>query len=541
MASSPTPAVGSSVVPTTLPSHCPAEAPQPSSGVRPARLRAQMRWLWLLLVGIQLRLRFLLLVAVFGLLMHQWPSLSRYLDLVLSHLGADDRRGAVSPDTEYFCPMDPGVLSTWPGKCSICNMALVRRKRGDAVLLPSGVVARMQFSPYRVQLAGIHTTPAVFMPLQLEHTFLGRVVATLHAPPEASPPFRGSGLPAQYGAAACDGVNVACPVWETERGWLRVGDSVQIVCDHLPGQPATEGQWTGPLAADNSLWGVYLAHPPQGLVPGMLVSVRAARAVAELPPFDNQPRPIPNLVPDEPRQLFTCAEHPHLLRAQPQLCPLDGERLHARRLRPSERVRWWCPIHRDLRATSAGQCCHHCGAPLAPRIERFVPAGCVLCVPESAVIDTGEERVVYVERHAGMFDAVVVEAGPPLGGWVPIFSGVYEGDRVATAGAFLVDAEARLNPSLAASYFGATGTRRSEEGRSTGVHTAISRAVLADLAPADAESVARQRICPVTGLSLGSMGKPLAVDVLGVRVWICCAGCAGALKKHPHEHMARLP
>ncbi len=57
--------------------------------------------------------------------------------------------------------MDPGIVSDWPGKCGICNMALVRRKRGEAVALPDGVIARMQLSPYRIQLAGIQTSPAV--------------------------------------------------------------------------------------------------------------------------------------------------------------------------------------------------------------------------------------------------------------------------------------------------------------------------------------------------------------------------------------------
>src|SRR5262249_37339940 len=67
--------------------------------------------------------------------------------------------------TEYFCPMCPGVISDWPGKCPVCNMALVRRQRGAAVALPDGVVARMQLSPDRVQLAGVHTSPVAYRPL----------------------------------------------------------------------------------------------------------------------------------------------------------------------------------------------------------------------------------------------------------------------------------------------------------------------------------------------------------------------------------------
>ena len=53
-------------------------------------------------------------------------------------LGSLDRAGGARPGHggglgryRVFCPMDPGVLSDWPGKCSICYMALVRREKGD--------------------------------------------------------------------------------------------------------------------------------------------------------------------------------------------------------------------------------------------------------------------------------------------------------------------------------------------------------------------------------------------------------------------------
>src|SRR5215470_5076641 len=112
----------------------------------------------LLLAGQMLlvRLRFLLLLAAVLFLAAYWPVLRNHWDRLT--------RSAVSPetpislDTEYWCPMCPGVLSDWPSKCPVCNMALVRRKKGEAVPLPDGVVARMQLSPYRIQLAGVRTS-----------------------------------------------------------------------------------------------------------------------------------------------------------------------------------------------------------------------------------------------------------------------------------------------------------------------------------------------------------------------------------------------
>ena len=54
-----------------------------------------------------------------------------------------------------------------------------------------------------------------------------------------------------------------------------------------------------------------------------------------------------------------------------------------------------------------------------------------------------------------MFDGVEVVLGPRCGDFYPVVRGLEVGQRVAFAGAFLLDAETRLNPSLAAGYFGA--------------------------------------------------------------------------------------
>jgi Cu(I)/Ag(I) efflux system membrane fusion protein len=81
----------------------------------------------------------------------------------------------------------------------------------------------------------------------------------------------------------------------------------------------------------------------------------------------------------------------------------------------------------------------------------------VLAVPESAVINTGTHRIVYRESEPGTFDMVEVEVAPRAGEFYPVISGLKEGDRIATAGAFLVDAENRLNPAAGVQYFGASG------------------------------------------------------------------------------------
>ncbi|MGH8165487.1 MAG: heavy metal-binding domain-containing protein, partial [Rhodanobacteraceae bacterium] len=112
------------------------------------------RRFWWGLRAVQVRLRFALVLVAAFLFVGKWDVLRNYWETLTSSMAEKPLAGAVSPDTEYFCPMCPGVIAEWPSKCSVCNMPLVRRLKGEAVQLPDGVLSRMQLSPYRVQLAG---------------------------------------------------------------------------------------------------------------------------------------------------------------------------------------------------------------------------------------------------------------------------------------------------------------------------------------------------------------------------------------------------
>ena len=70
-------------------------------------------------------------------------------------------------------------------------------------------------------------------------------------------------------------------------------------------------------------------------------------------------------------------------------------------------------------------------------------------MPESAVIDTGTRKVVYVETEPGVFEGREVVLGPRIGDRFPVLEGLAPGEKVAAAGAFLIDAESRLNPGAA--------------------------------------------------------------------------------------------
>ena len=150
------------------------------------KTRRIARWLGTLSRVLRVRLRFVAVLVVAFLIVSKWRVLRNYWDAMTRSVAASDTTAhAVSLDTEYFCPMDPGVVSDWSGKCGICNMTLVRRKRGEAVALPEGVIARMQLSPYRIQLAGIQTSPVSYQPLEYEVVTIGRVAGQSRVSVEA--------------------------------------------------------------------------------------------------------------------------------------------------------------------------------------------------------------------------------------------------------------------------------------------------------------------------------------------------------------------
>ena len=165
----------------------------------------------------------------------------------------------------------------------------------------------------------------------------------------------------------------------------------------------------------------------------------------------------------------------------------------------------------------------------------------ILFVPESSVIDRGTERLVYVESMPGMFDGTVVTVGRRFGAFYPVLSGLSAGQRVATAGAFLIDAESRLNPSLAAGYFGANSSAMTSSSATSPLAPVRKTAAAVVLSAEDQSLVAQQKICPVTGLSLNSMGGPIPVMLGDRRVFICCAGCERRLRDEPEKYLAKIP
>ena len=63
---------------------------------------------------------------------------------------------------------------------------------------------------------------------------------------------------------------------------------------------------------------------------------------------------------------------------------------------------------------------------------------------------------------------------------------------------------------------------------------------LALLSDADRKLAEEQKICPIEGEPLGSMGKPIKLTILGQPVFICCKGCTDDAEKNPAETLKKL-
>lgn len=82
-------------------------------------------------------------------------------------------------------------------------------------------------------------------------------------------------------------------------------------------------------------------------------------------------------------------------------------------------------------------------------IEAGAPSP-VVSVPNSAVVDTGDRQMVFIDKGDGRFEPKDVKLGVRGGDTTEIRQGVVAGDKVVVSANFLLDAESNLNSALSA-------------------------------------------------------------------------------------------
>ncbi|MDZ4849623.1 MAG: efflux RND transporter periplasmic adaptor subunit [Pirellulaceae bacterium] len=620
--------------------------------------KTRLSGLWFTFRMIEVRLRFVAVLVGLGLIIGYWETIQNYWDRWTRPGVAS--AGNVDKGTEFYCPMDPGVIreglepnGSIP-KCGICGMPLSLRKKGTPMQLPPGVVGRVSLSPNRVRMAGIRTSEIGLRPMMQTIRTVGNVMhdesrqsqivsringyieklyvdktytevqkgdplAEIYSPElysavqelKIANGIPGSSLgkmardkirllgiedreidsmlqdgssqyrvvvrsPAsghvikkmvQQGATVSAGqmlfeiadlhiLWIEADVYERDLGMLREGQAIQATAEAYP-ESAFKGRVSLiypelSMATRTNRVRFEIDNEDHRLRAGMYATVLLERPMQETEPFQSRLAELQR-EPSDPAMAIS----------QQSVCPVTGSPLGS--------------MGKPVSFQAAGQtvylCCAGCEKAMAKDSEHYlsrirtVSATGVLSVPESAVVDTGKQQIVYVEREEGVYEGLEVKLGPKSNGYYAVISGLLPGDQVAAAGAFLIDAETRLNPAASASYFGASNksatasangstshsdhtmtsdskpptmnaTDASLKNDNAAINFATSRltaeelAEIGKLSPEDQQLAKLQVLCPVTMEPLGSMGTPIKVVVNGETVLACCEGCAKRVEKN---------
>lgn len=216
-----------------------------------------------------------------------------------------------------------------------------------------------------------------------------------------------------YRLVNLDSVWVNLDVYEFELGWIQYGQKVEITAEAFPGRSFSGlVVFVSPIVDRESRTikvRVNVANQDRLLKPGMFVSARGIVPLLS----DGSPRPT------GVGGKFVCPMHPEVIQDGPGSCP-----------------RCSMPLEQLPESTH----------PVVPAAAEQQP----LAVPASAVLDSGEKHLVYVEQAPGEYRPVEVVLGPRTRDEHPVISGLKEGDRVVVRGNFLLDSQAQIQglPSL---------------------------------------------------------------------------------------------
>jgi len=129
-------------------------------------------------------------------------------------------------------------------------------------------------------------------------------------------------------------------------------------------------------------------------------------------------------------------------------------------IKATDKVVYTCPMHPEIITEDPGDC-PTCGMKLIQKEQ--APAGTVLAIPKSAVLDTGVRKVVYIEKEVGVYTPREVEIGPEATGVVDgqkqrfysVLAGLTQGMKVVTHANFLIDSQSQITGQAEAIYSGA--------------------------------------------------------------------------------------
>jgi membrane fusion protein, copper/silver efflux system len=155
--------------------------------------------------------------------------------------------------------------------------------------------------------------------------------------------------------------------------------------------------------------------------------------------------------------------------------------------------------------------------------------GTGLSVPAEAVIFTGKRTLVWVEAEKGKFEPRDIKTGAKINGSYQVVSGLKEGERVASEGAYLIDSESQLR----------SGSVQDHQQHGTETPEKENQDKQTDSPEHDSHSsLIFNQVCPVLGNKV-SENAPV-VEYKGKKIGFCCPGCDTEFLEEPEKYMKNL-
>lgn len=367
----------------------------------------------------------------------------------------------------YYCPMHPSITSDRPGECPICGMSLEKRAPGGAdKSAAQGNVAQLTtiyLTPERMQMIGVRTLVAQPGGMAPERELTGFVA------PDENRIAR---------------VQLRITGWVEEVHASRVGDVVArgapLVTIRSPELLQNENEFLIALAAadsgmhshDAALVSAALSRLTVLGVPAeeierlrrtrqatQILTIRAPVAGTVL---ERSVLPGQYVGPDTPLIVVADLSSVWVLvdvyeRDLPVVRPGNRARFLTEALPGRSRegtIEFVYPtVDPETRTAKARLVLENRDHALRPGMfgtvrVRGTVTGARIVLPSEAVVNTGNERYVFLARAGGHFEPRRVVVGREEGDTVEIISGVAPGDTVVASGTFLIDSESRLEAAL---------------------------------------------------------------------------------------------
>jgi hypothetical protein len=304
----------------------------------------------------------------------------------------------------YHCPMHPDYISEKAGTCPICGMQLVAAEGGNWHENQAPERVPVEIRPDQQRVLGMALSEAVGMPMERTMRVNGHVSM---APPSRMPAPEGGVVQEIYqnlGPAGALRMKAGEPILSLslppDTMIVRAAGPLILISVPSPGFKAEKGM---DLYMYIDLSKIFVLVDVRSTdIPFIKTGLAAKATIASYPG-----RTWSGNVVDASQQFD---ERMQTLKVKLQF--------------PNEVPEVW--------------------QGMLANVEMKDPIGTVLAIPESAVIEDGNETVVFVARPGDIFEPRAIQIGLRANSLAEIKRGLSPGERVVTSATFLLDSESRL-------------------------------------------------------------------------------------------------